>query len=123
MGPIRDELKGLSGPEPVKGSEAFDWWIGVWIAVDFGPKIAELIVECVFSNLDPPGFRATVASVGPSIAPRLQVILHVEGAVLRKDPHTRPQACFIELGKSGGSRSVHLAGQDLQERKTVSTAR
>jgi hypothetical protein len=111
MGPIRRWAEG--------GGQSFDWRIGVWIAVYFGPEIAELIIERFFANLDPPGFATAVASVGPAIAPRLQVVLHVEGTVLRKDPHTRPLACFIEFGKSGGSRSMHLAGQDLQKRETI----
>jgi len=37
------------------------------------------------ADLDPPGFGTAVAAVGPAIASRLQVVLHVEGAVLGKD--------------------------------------
>lgn len=108
-----------SRPETVEGSQAFDRWIGIGISVDFGPEIAELIIERFLAHLDPPGFGTAVASIRPAIASRLQVVLHVEGAVLRKDPHTRPLACFIDLGECGGSRSVHLASQDLQKCKAI----
>lgn len=88
MGPIRDELRGPSGPEPVEGSEVLDGWIGVWIAVDFRSEIAEFIVKRIFTHLDPPRFRAAIAFVGPPVASRLQVILHIEGAVLCEDTDT-----------------------------------
>lgn len=114
MGPIRDELKKLSDPEPVEGGQSFDWRIGVRITVDFGPDIAEFTIERVFANLDPPGFRAAVTSVGPAIASRLQVIFHVKGTVLCENTDTRPLACFIELGKSGARRFIDVPGEDLQ---------
>jgi hypothetical protein len=47
------------------------------------------------------------------------VILHVEGAVLGKDPDTRPLACLIKPGESGGDRSGRLASQDLQKCKAI----
>lgn len=119
MGPIRDELKGLSGPESVEGSQAFDWRIGVRIAVDFGPEIAEFIVKRIFTHLDPPRFRVAVASVGQAIASRLQVVLHEEGTVLRKDTDKRPLACFIEFGERDGSRSIDFPTENRQKRETI----
>lgn len=37
----------------------------------------------------------------------------------RKDPDTRPLACFIDLSESGGSQSVHFSSQDLQKCKAI----
>ena len=119
-GSLRRLIKGIaSSPETVEGSQAFDWWIGIGISVDFGPEIAELIIERFLAHLDPPGFRTAVASMRPAIASRLQMILHVEGTVLGKDRDTRPLACFVEFRERGGSRSVSLSGGDLQEGETI----
>ncbi len=104
---------------PGTGRRPFDWRIGVWIAVDFEPEIAKLMIERFLAHLDPPGLRAAVASVRPAIASHLQVILHVEGAVFREYPDTRPLACLVEFRERGGSRSISLSGENLQERETV----
>ncbi|MBX5206847.1 hypothetical protein HJB83_03745 [Rhizobium sp. NZLR11] len=119
MGSVRDGLKGLSGSEPVEGGQPFDRGICIGIAVDFGSEIAELIIERFFANLDPPGFGTAVDSVGPVIASRLEVVLHVEAAVLGKYLDTRPLACFIEFGESGGSRPIDFPSENRQKRETI----
>jgi hypothetical protein len=58
MGP--DQI--WSGPEAIKGGQAFDRWVRVGMAVDFGAEIMEFIVELLFASFDPSRF-------GPSSLP------------------------------------------------------
>lgn len=93
-----------SGAEPVESGQVLDRRISVRIAVDFSPEVAQFIVERLFANLDPPGFQATIASVRAALSARFQVVLHVEEAVLGKDPDTRKLACCnVRLRKNHSS--------------------
>jgi hypothetical protein len=67
------------------------------VLVDLCPEKVKFALEVSIIDLNPPGFGAAVAPVGPAIAPRLEMILEVEGAVLGKDANSRPLACLVKF--------------------------
>lgn len=78
----------------------------------------KLRVQRLFTDLDPPGFRAPIASVRPPIGAGFQQILHVEGTVFGKDSDPRALAGRIELGECSAKPDV-LLRQNLDQGKAV----
>lgn len=73
-----------NSPEAIKRRQILDRWIGI-PAIDLRPQEMQLLVELLFRQFSPPGFRTAVGAVRLAIAARLEVVLHVEWAAFRID--------------------------------------
>ena len=105
--------------EAVECGQPLEWRVSIRPAVDFGPQKVKFLIQAFFSDLDPPGFGAAVTAVGPAISACLEMILEIEGRVLRKDADARALARLVELGKRRTLGAVVSAGDHLEQREAV----
>jgi len=74
----------------------------------------DLLVDHGLSEIDVPGPRAAVASVGPAVAASFQGVLDIEGRLLRPDPNRLGAGRLEQKGQRGSARGRQSIRQNLE---------